>query len=40
MRFISWIIEKNYMSRINQHQKEYKEKIELTKTPLAKDRTG
>jgi lipoic acid synthetase len=24
------------MSRINQHQKEYKEKIELTKTPLGK----
>ncbi len=24
------------MSRINQHQKEYKHKIELTKTPLGK----
>ena len=27
---------KNFMSRINLHQKEYKDKIELTKTPLGK----
>ena len=27
---------KNFMSRINQHQKEYKDKIELTKNPLGK----